>query len=128
MGTSNSSKETRGRASQLAKDIGANHTDLNLDSVVSALTNCFRLATGFSPRFRSNGGSNAENLALQNIQARIRMVVAYLFAQLLPTVRSHGRSGGGLLVLGSGKEVLGLFWELLTGIANVDEALRGYLT
>jgi len=40
------------------------------------------------------------------------MVLAYLWAQLLPTFR--GRKGGGsLLVLGS---------------ANVDEALRGYLT
>lgn len=38
------------------------------------------------------------------------MVLAYLFAQLLPWAR--GRSGG-LLVLGS---------------ANVDEALRGYFT
>ena len=104
MGTVNSSKETRNRASQLAKDIGANHIDLNMDSVVSALTNCFRLVTGFSPRFSSHGGSKAENLALQNIQARIRMVVAYLFAQLLPTVRSHGRTSGGLLVLGSGRD------------------------
>lgn len=38
------------------------------------------------------------------------MVLAYLFAQLLPW--SRGRIGG-LLVLGS---------------ANVDESLRGYLT
>lgn len=38
------------------------------------------------------------------------MVLAYLFAQLLPWVRGNN---GGLLVLGS---------------ANVDEALRGYLT
>ena len=52
----------------------------------------------------------AEDLALQNIQARLRMVTAYLFAQLLPWVR--GRRGF-LLVLGS---------------ANVDEGLRGYMT
>ena len=52
----------------------------------------------------------AEDLALQNIQARLRMVTAYLMAQLLPWVR--GRSGF-LLVLGS---------------ANVDEGLRGYMT
>lgn len=43
-------------------------------------------------------------------QARLRMVIAYLFAQLILWVR--GRPGG-LLVLGS---------------SNVDEALRGYLT
>lgn len=43
-------------------------------------------------------------------QARLRMVISYLFAQLMLWVR--GRPGG-LLVLGS---------------ANVDEALRGYMT
>lgn len=65
---------------------------------------------GKTPRFKSSGGTSAENLALQNIQARLRMVVAFLLAQLLPWVR--GRQGF-LLVLGS---------------ANVDELLRGYLT
>ncbi|EGF75828.1 hypothetical protein BATDEDRAFT_31001 [Batrachochytrium dendrobatidis JAM81] len=51
-----------------------------------------------------------QNIALQNIQARLRMVIAYLFAQLLPWTRDRRSS---LLVLGS---------------ANVDEMLRGYLT
>lgn len=68
------------------------------------------LHAGRTPRFRSGGGTREENLALQNIQARTRMVLAFLFAQLLPWVR--GRAGF-LLVLGS---------------ANVDELLRGYLT
>ncbi|KAI9684096.1 MAG: glutamine-dependent NAD(+) synthetase [Trizodia sp. TS-e1964] len=112
MGTSNSSKETRERAKSLAEAIGAYHTDLNIDTVVSALTTLFTTITRFTPRFRAHGGSTTENLALQNIQARLRMVTAYMFAQLLPTIR--GRLGGGnLLVLGS---------------ANVDECLRGYLT
>jgi NAD+ synthase (glutamine-hydrolysing) len=57
-----------------------------------------------------HGGSDVENLAIQNIQARLRMLLAYLFAQLLPWCRSIK---GSLLVLGS---------------ANVDESLRGYLT
>ena len=59
---------------------------------------------------QADGGSLAENLALQNIQARLRMVIAFLLAQLTPWTR--GRAGY-LLVLGS---------------ANVDETLRGYLT
>lgn len=112
MGTTNSSKDTRSRAKELARDIGAYHVDLNMDSVVTTLTNLFTLVTDFRPRFTVHGGSKTENLALQNIQARLRMVIAYLFAQLLPTVRSR-RNGGSLLVLGS---------------ANVDECLRGYLT
>ena len=57
-----------------------------------------------------DGGTTAENLALQNIQARLRMVLAFFLAQLRPW--SRGRSGF-LLVLGT---------------ANVDECLRGYLT
>ena len=112
MGTTNSSKETRGRAKELAMHIGAYHIDLNIDTVVTALTNLFSLVTNFRPRFKVHGGSPTENLALQNIQARLRMVTAYLFAQLLPIVRKR-RNGGSLLVLGS---------------ANVDESLRGYLT
>ncbi|PFH51930.1 hypothetical protein AMATHDRAFT_141275 [Amanita thiersii Skay4041] len=110
MGTENSSAETRGRAKILAEAIGSYHIDLNMDSVVTAVRTLFSVVTGVRPQFRTSGGSNVENLALQNIQARLRMVLAYLFAQLLPWVR--GRAGG-LLVLGS---------------ANVDESLRGYLT
>jgi NAD+ synthase (glutamine-hydrolysing) len=112
MGTQNSSSETRSRAKALSHSIGAYHVDLNMDTVVTSLTNLFALVTNFSPRFVVHGGSKAEGLALQNIQARLRMVLSYLFAQLLPTVRGR-RGGGGLLVLGS---------------ANVDESLRGYLT
>lgn len=110
MGTSNSSQDTRQRAKELAYDIGANHVDLNMDSLVSAVIQVFEIATGRRPIFKIFGGSQTENLALQNIQARLRMVLSYLFAQLLPWTKNRT---GGLLVLGS---------------ANVDECLRGYLT
>lgn len=110
MGSENSSAATRSRARNLAKQIGAEHMDVNIDSVVSALIALFQSITGKRPKYKVDGGSNAENLALQNIQARLRMVVAYLLAQLLPWVRARP---GWLLVLGS---------------ANVDEGLRGYLT
>ena len=36
--------------------------------MVSGIINVFSLTTKLTPRFRSNGGSAAENLALQNIQ------------------------------------------------------------
>ncbi|KAF8817527.1 glutamine-dependent NAD(+) synthetase with GAT domain-containing protein [Phlegmacium glaucopus] len=87
MGTENSSAETRRRAKQLSTAIGSYHVDLNMDSVVTAVRQLFTLVTGARPQFRQQGGSNAENLALQNIQARLRMVLSYLFAQLLPWVR-----------------------------------------
>jgi hypothetical protein len=41
-----------------------------MDTVVSAVCNLFTLVTGAQPKFRVNGGSTAENLALQNIQVR----------------------------------------------------------
>lgn len=111
MGTKNSSKETRNRAALLASQIGSHHLAINIDSAVTALVGIFAEASqGRIPKFAAHGGSVRENVALQNVQARSRMVVAYLFAQLVLWTR--GRPGG-LLVLGS---------------ANVDEALRGYMT
>lgn len=110
MGSENSSKETRRRASVLANQLGSYHLEINIDSAVSSLLAIFNAVTGLTPKFRTQGGCPRQNLALQNIQARIRMVLSYLFAQLMLWVRNRP---GGLLVLGS---------------ANVDEALRGYMT
>ncbi|MCA9968672.1 MAG: NAD(+) synthase, partial [Anaerolineales bacterium] len=110
MGTRNSSAETRARARALAAQIGAYHLDIHIDTVVDAVVKLFVWVTEQQPRFAVHGGTRAENLALQNVQARLRMVLAYLFAQLLPWTRQRT---GGLLVLGTG---------------NVDEALRGYMT
>lgn len=110
MGSANSSAETRQRAADLAGQIGSYHLTLSIDVAVSAVLKIFETVTGLVPKFRVDGGSLRENLALQNVQARLRMVLSYLLAQLMLWAR--GRSGG-LLVLGS---------------ANVDESLRGYLT
>eukprot|EP00041_Stephanoeca_diplocostata_P033529 m.1110105 g.1110105 ORF g.1110105 m.1110105 type:complete len:761 (-) comp24356_c0_seq8:2995-5277(-) len=112
LGTVNSSAETRARSAAIAAEIGAYHIDLDIDAGVQAITSIFTTCTGHHPQFKALGGSHQEDIALQNIQARLRMLLSYLFAQLLPWTRGvTGR--GGLLVLGS---------------ANVDEALRGYLT
>ncbi|KAJ2556404.1 glutamine-dependent NAD(+) synthetase, partial [Coemansia sp. RSA 1836] len=112
MGTANSTGETRARARDLAAAIGSHHIDIDMDAVVAAIVGLFALVTGQTPRYAVHGGTPAENLALQNIQARLRMLLSYLFAALVPwTMR--GSSARSLLVLGS---------------ANVDEALRGYFT
>ncbi len=110
IGTQNSSRETQKRAKQLAEQLGAKHLDINMDPLVSALEALFTHITNKKPRFKVEGGSFTENLALQNIQARLRMVISYLLAQMMPWIRKRP---GTLLVLGTG---------------NVDEALRGYLT
>ncbi|KTF79416.1 hypothetical protein cypCar_00047578, partial [Cyprinus carpio] len=87
-----------------------NHLNINIDMAVKGMLGIFSMVTGKWPQFRANGGSARENLALQNVQARIRMILAYLFAQLC--LWAQGKPGG-LLVLGS---------------ANVDESLTGYFT
>jgi len=110
MGSENSSDETKNRAKKLASQIGSYHLNISIDMAVKAVLSIFSTVTGFFPKFKVRGGSVRENLALQNVQARVRMILAYLFAQLMLWVRDRP---GGLLVLGS---------------ANVDEALRGYMT
>nr|XP_045008151.1 glutamine-dependent NAD(+) synthetase isoform X1 [Jaculus jaculus] len=110
MASENSSLETGCRATELTQQIGSYHVSLSIDPAVKAVMGIFSLVTGKRPLFAAHGGSSRENLALQNVQARIRMVLAYLFAQL--SLWSRGARGG-LLVLGS---------------ANVDESLLGYLT
>uniref|UniRef100_A0AAY4EB57 Glutamine-dependent NAD(+) synthetase n=1 Tax=Denticeps clupeoides TaxID=299321 RepID=A0AAY4EB57_9TELE len=110
MATENSSESTYSRARELASQIGSYHINLNIDMAVKGILGIFSMVMGKVPQFRVNGGCARENLALQNIQARVRMVLAYLFAQL--SLWARGRPGG-LLVLGS---------------ANVDESLTGYFT
>ena len=95
---------------RLAAEIGSTHRSVSIDNMVSAAVETVATEIKATPKFKVCGGSEAENVALQNVQARNRMVLAYLFAQLLPW--SQGRHGN-LLVLGS---------------ANVDESLRGYMT
>ena len=111
MGTDYSSTATTRRANELASLIGSYHNPINIQNVVNMIIQTFVLLGTKTPQFQSKGGSMTEDLALQNIQARVRMVFAYLSAQLLPWLRN--RPSVYLLVLGS---------------ANVDESLRGYMT
>ena len=110
LGTDNSSEETRSRAQRLAEGIGAHHFELKIDDACASIVNTFEQATGKRPKFESQGGSYAQDLALQNVQARTRMIMSYLLAQLVPWTRDHA---GFLLVLGT---------------SNIAEGLRGYLT
>lgn len=70
MGTKNSSVETRQRAEALANQIGATFQYVLIDKTVDAVVNDFSSATGRIPQFRAHGGSDRENLALQNVQVR----------------------------------------------------------
>jgi len=124
-----SGAETRARAALLAEQIGCLHTSISIDGMRSAVCETFAAMEVHSGGVRSEAvrrrpemktkprdyAELTQNLALQNIQARSRMVMAYFMAQLMPwaTDGDETTAGGSLLVLGS---------------ANVDEALRGYYT
>ncbi|EGC33152.1 glutamine-dependent NAD(+) synthetase [Dictyostelium purpureum] len=110
LGSKNSSKETRERAALISKDIGAVHKEVDIDEITGAFGGAFGQISQKQPQFKVYGGTVRENLALQNIQARTRMVLSYHLASLL--LWEQGRPGS-LLVLGS---------------ANCDESLRGYMT
>eukprot|EP00920_Eleutheroschizon_duboscqi_P000806 GHVT01002075.1.p1 GENE.GHVT01002075.1~~GHVT01002075.1.p1 ORF type:complete len:450 (-),score=9.67 GHVT01002075.1:217-1566(-) len=110
MSTVNSSVSTRNFSAILADQLGAYHVDAKIDTITQALLSVFKTVTGQIPMFALHGGTHAEDVALQNIQARTRMVLGYLFAGLLPWAR--GRNG----------------WLLVLATGNVDESLRGYLT
>lgn len=71
---------------------------ITIDAAVTAVLGIFTAVTGKIPKFKLYGGTHRENLAMQNVQARLRMVLAYLFAQLIMWARGLP---GGLLVLGS---------------------------
>jgi hypothetical protein len=64
------------RSALLASQVGSFHMDVPIDSIVASLLTLFTTVTGKMPRFRADGGSPPENLALQNIQARRGVVGA----------------------------------------------------
>lgn len=84
MSSTNSSTATCHRAQRLANQIGSNHMNISIDDMVEATTGTFALSCSRSLKFKVQGGSSAENLALQNVQARCRMVLSYLYGQLTP--------------------------------------------
>jgi NAD+ synthase (glutamine-hydrolysing) len=73
-----SSRETRQRAKDLAAAIGSYHVDLDIDDVYEAQKRLVVSTVGFEPKFKVEGGTVQENLTLQCLQARIRMVTAYV--------------------------------------------------
>lgn len=79
-----------------------------VDKAIDALLGVFNASFGLWLSFSSP--DNRVMMALQNIQARIRMVLAYLYAQA--SLVYYNRPGS-LLVLGT---------------SNVDESLVGYVT
>lgn len=107
-----SGSASRARARALADALGADHLEVELQAAVDALQAASGAAAGGDAalRFASEGGAPDEDRALQNLQARTRMVATYLLAQRVPALR--GVPGP----------------RLVLGTSNVDESLVGYVT
>lgn len=111
MYTENSTEETRSRARRVADDVGVHFSEININEIVSTFVRTFqRISGGSEPKFVINGGNRTTDLALQNIQARTRMIMSYCMGQLYSWTE---RNNGYLLVLGA---------------ANIEEGLTGYMT
>jgi len=109
MQSKHSSEDTKRRARDLAAEIGATHLEVSIDDICDGF---LKGTEGVipKPKFLSQGGTLGEDLALQNLQARSRMVLGYYLAQMIPVQK---KLPSYLFVLGS---------------ANLDESLRGYVT
>lgn len=110
MASANSGQVTRKRAKDLAEFIGADHSEVEIENIVKEFHNLMKTAFNITMKFQHLGGSWREDIALQNIYARVRMVLSYLLAQMAP-IRKNKE--GFYLVLSAG---------------NLDETLTGYYT
>lgn len=113
LGMKFSSAETRKSASNVAAEINSNHYEVDIDSIYNQFISTINDSLGFKPKFRSEGGSWTEDLSLQNLQSRIRMVTSYLLSQITLILPENNKKPGFLLMLSSG---------------NLDESILGYLT
>ena len=94
MATENSTAETKSRAADLASQIGAYHHSIVIDTAISAILGIFNQVTKLTPRFKVQGGSPRENLALQNIQVGILRCNLFIFVLtdvVNAGLQEHGR-------------------------------------
>jgi NAD+ synthase (glutamine-hydrolysing) len=111
MSTENSSEETKARAKAYAQEVGCTFFDFSIETVCNSFIEAFcDTAECERPKFKVHGGTPVEDLALQNVQSRSRMVMSYLAGQLIPWFA--GKKG----------------WLLILGSSNLDESLTGYFT
>lgn len=94
----------------IATELGINHRFINFNHIVKSYRGLASEVLGKEVKFEVEGGTRATDLCLQNIQARNRMAITYMLAQLELSSRNIP---GFLLVVSS---------------SNLDESLRGYLT
>jgi len=115
LGNSDDDPKAKVRAEAIAKKIGSNHKSCDFSKIFQAFRDWIPKNLPFNPRTTAEGGSCRENLILHNLQARLRMVLTYMIAQLTPMKRNaEGNPQGGFLIV--------------FGVYNVDQALLGFTT
>eukprot|EP01053_Blabericola_migrator_P005718 Blabericola_migrator_1__5717@NODE_28_length_19984_cov_212_654667_g25_i0_p2_GENE_NODE_28_length_19984_cov_212_654667_g25_i0NODE_28_length_19984_cov_212_654667_g25_i0_p2_ORF_typecomplete_len841_score123_10NAD_synthase/PF02540_17/6e53CN_hydrolase/PF00795_22/5_1e30CN_hydrolase/PF00795_22/1_7e03Asn_synthase/PF00733_21/0_11_NODE_28_length_19984_cov_212_654667_g25_i067919313 len=143
LGTKLSSAETKTRARHVAEDLNSYHLDVVIDDIVNSTLSVAASCVGGMPRFMARGegrgGSKAEDLACQNIQARTRTILSYLLAGLLPSKRASDRLAKPPAQMdpqAAQHDMPDLTEEqqrlvgpiLVLGTGNIDEVIRGYFT
>merc|ERR1712196_230294 len=116
LGTSGDDTKAKERAESVAKQVGATHRSCDFSKIYQAFRDWIPKNLPFNPRSTSEGGSAKENLILHNLQARLRMVLTYMIAQLIPMKPNPetGKPAGGFYIV--------------FGVYNVDQALLGFTT
>lgn len=67
LGSPNSSQDSRQRAQHLSERLGNSHYEVEIDEIFQAFRNCIKPVFKREPQFQVQGGTLAEDLALQNI-------------------------------------------------------------
>lgn len=111
----NSSENTKCYSEQLSKDINSYHTTYSIEHLYEFLKSAGEEFLGEDMKFESQGGSTYQDVCLQNIQSRSRMLLTYFFSTLICHKRYFKKK---------------LFNEFLIALAtgNLDESITGYYT
>lgn len=141
MSTENSSKESKVRARHVAKELGSYHLEMDIGDAYGSTVNAVGKCFGRVPRYMNRsevgkGGHFAEDVALQNAQARLRMVMSYFVSSLLPTYRALDRWAAPPTEPTSLEEARtfstvpseACSFLLVLASSNLDESVRGYYT
>ncbi|KAI4839495.1 glutamine-dependent NAD synthetase [Plasmodium brasilianum] len=110
-----SSENTKFFAEQLSKSINSYHNVYCIDNMYTFLKNVGEDFLKKDMKYKSEGGSNYEDVCLQNIQSRSRLLVTYFFSSLICHKKyySNNLHNEYLIVLATG---------------NLDESITGYYT
>jgi hypothetical protein len=66
----NSGEETRSRARRLSETLGAYHSDITIDEAITAHELIIQKTLNFKPRYKIEGGSDAENVSSVKMTGR----------------------------------------------------------